>query len=183
MINRKLCAFLLVTLLCVSCNGNKIKSADISTRLAIQGVWQLSCSANSRSNLQRAYMTSRDTITGDELLSETNFFTDAECTLPGEPASRISKISLFFPGGITDTRLGKATHMNTTINVVEYDGVSLTEDKGESPYEFIGKDFFDLVLVKDNILYYGAWSKIRRGENASQRFNKLATAYPYKRQK
>ena len=145
------------------------------------GEWVLGCVSNSKTNPDRAFMTSSDVFDSQSLVSEVKFFKDDLCEQPGNPKIRKLEVSVSFPEGSTATKYGEAKYLNASIKRIEYDGVEFSGKSKESRYELKGRLIHDIYLVKDGVLLFGVASKKYDGSTGKKRFKNVKVSHQYYR--
>ena len=121
------------------------------------GDWLRACALDDEEAPEEGYSVTELNIAGDTATLRGSSFADAACTVPQGTPSVITAVGSFaYPGGSTDTPLGAALHVDTTVESIEFDGAApapevLTRLTADGLFE----TEYDIVIVSGSELYFG----------------------------
>lgn len=124
----------------------------------LAGQWQRPCAASTTS---ADYSTADMTIADNVATITQSIFTDSACTTPASPAVIVTENSLVFDNTTSNTSLGDASNLESTVESRTVDGVSSTDG--------INAITYDILLITNNTLYFGDKSGENNGTTTTLR--------------
>jgi len=148
---------------------------------AFDGTWTQGCTADDPEDPETEYETTTLTIAGDVSTANVQFFSDSECQTPstGFQTGTITS-SIVYPGAVTTTTQGDATHIDVTVESLLLDGEPPPE--ALAAFSPVGEITYDLALIEGDTLYAGDDSGEFDGSTAALRPTQLDTANTFTRQ-
>jgi len=140
----------------VGTTGGGVDIVGAAAVPSMQGEWATGC-------LQLGSIFSRETVSvvGARMLTELSAFSDQACSMPisfedGINGSTVQRNATTVPTGSTRTvSLGEAVEVNFYFEEGTVDNKPLTTDAFPGRDTYIEKTEYDIVLVQNNVLYFG----------------------------
>ncbi len=133
------------------------------TLQGLTGTWNQSCLASDSTASRYSLAT---LVAADNVATVTQtFFTDVACSNAASPATSVEQHSLVFSGTTSNTALGDALHVDSTVESRSIDGVDSSDGVNTVTH--------DIALILNNTLYFGNKQGSNNGSTADLRPTEL----------